>query len=111
LTNFVNELSFELLVHMLLYEDEDKIMMIHSIQYHFPIVFFLPLMLKKLIHQSDSGKVKVNKSLVGGSRYFIIEGESYPTYILNHLWGPIIVPFGGEIGIYTPHPNILTWEY
>jgi len=48
-------------------------------------------MLEKLIHQSDSRKIKlyisraVNKSLVGNSTYFIIEGGSYPTYILNHL--------------------------
>jgi len=66
-------------------------MIIHSNQYSFRIVFFLPLMLEKLIHQSDSRKIKlyisraVNKSLVGNSTYFIIEGGSYPTYILNHL--------------------------
>jgi len=59
LTNFVNELSFELLVYILLYEDQDKIMIIHSNQYPFPIVFFLPLMLEKLFHQSDSQKVKL----------------------------------------------------
>ena len=101
LTNFVNELSFELLVHILLYEDQDKIMIIHSNQYSFPIISFLPLMLEKLIHQSDN-RTEISQT-IGSSRYFIIEGESYPTYILNRLWGPIIVPFGGQIETYTPH--------
>jgi len=27
----------------------------------------------------------VNKFSVGSSKYFIIEGESYPTYIFNRL--------------------------
>jgi len=59
LTNFVNELSFEFPVHILLYEDQYKTMIIHFNQYSFPNVFFLPLMLEKLIHQSDSRKVKL----------------------------------------------------
>jgi len=50
MTNFVNELSFELPIHILLYDDQDEIMIIHSNQYLFSIVFFLPLMLEKLIH-------------------------------------------------------------
>jgi len=33
LTNFVNELSSELLVHILLYEDQNEITIIHSNQY------------------------------------------------------------------------------
>jgi len=39
----------------------------------------------------------------------LLRGESYLTYILNRLWWPVIVPFGGEIRTYTPHPKILTW--
>jgi len=52
----------------------------------------------------------INKSHVNSLRYFIIDGKSYPTYILNHLWGSIIIPFGGKIGTYTPHPKIIKWE-
>ena len=49
-------------------------------------------------------------SPVDGSRYFIIDGDSYPIYILNHLWGPIFVCFGGAIRTYTAHLKILRWE-
>jgi len=48
-------------------------------------------MLKKLIHQSESKSRTTNKYHIGSSRYFIIEGESYLTYILNRLWEPIKV--------------------
>jgi len=46
----------------------------------------------------------VNKFHFDNSRYFIIERELYPTYILNCIWEPIIVPFGGE-NIYTTLKN------
>jgi len=59
LTNYVNELSFELPVHILLYENQDKLIIIHLNLYIFPIVFFLPLMLENLIHQSDSQKIEL----------------------------------------------------
>ena len=45
------------------------------------------------------------------SRYLTIEGESYPTYIPNFLWGPILVRLGGAMGTYIAHPNILKWEH
>ena len=77
MNNFVNKLSFELLVHILLYEDQDEIMIIHSSQYLSPIIFFLLLMLEKLIHQNDNRKNRiVNKSPIGSSRHFIIKRES-----------------------------------
>jgi len=47
LTNFVNELSFELPVHILLYEDPVKMKIIHSNQYSFPIVFFPKVTIEK----------------------------------------------------------------
>ena len=98
MTNFVNELSFEFAVHILFYEDQNEIIIIHSDQYLFPIVFFLSLMLEKLIHKKwQSSNQIVNKYLGNSLKYFIIHGKSYLTYILNHLWGPIIVAFGGGI--------------
>ena len=51
----------------------------------------------------------VNKSPVRGSRYFMIDGDLYPTYIPNFLWGPIIVCCGGEISTYTAQPNFRRW--
>ena len=40
-----------------------------------------------------------------GSRYFMIDGDLYPTQISSFLWGPIVVRFDGEIGTYVAQPN------
>jgi hypothetical protein len=40
----------------------------------------------------------------------MIDGNLYPTYIPNFLWGPIDVCCSGEIGTYTAQPNFRRWE-
>jgi hypothetical protein len=52
----------------------------------------------------------INKSLVMGSRYFIMDGEWYPMWIPIFLWGPITVRWCGEICAYTMQPNFRIWE-
>jgi hypothetical protein len=52
----------------------------------------------------------VNKYPVRGSRYLMIDGDLYPTYIPNFLWGPIDVRCGGDIGTYIAQLNFRRWE-
>ena len=44
---------FELLVHIVLFEDLNKVRMMHSNLLYFPVVYSLPLMLEALFHQID----------------------------------------------------------
>ena len=54
----------------------------------------------------QSVKRAVKRSPVRGSRYFIMDEDSKPTYIPNLLCGPIFVRCGRAIGTYTAQPNI-----
>ena len=47
----------------------------------------------------ESSYLALNKSPVVGSRYLMMLGESYPTYIPILLCGPILVLCGGAIGM------------
>jgi len=40
----------------------------------------------------------------------MIEGDSYLTYILSLLWGPIFLCYGGANGTYTTQSKILRSE-
>lgn len=67
-------------------------------------------MLKLLLRQNDNQQILPEISPVKGSRYLIINGDSYPTYILNLLWGLILVICGRDIMTYNAQPNIFKWE-
>ena len=83
----------------------------HSVSWHF-IWYILSPPNAGILSSSkmQSACRAVNKSPVRGSRYFMIDGDLYPTYIPNFLWGPIDVRCGGDIGMYTAHPNFRRWE-
>ena len=102
LLNFVNKLSFELLAHIILYEDQNEITIIHFSLFLYSAVYFLPLLLGNLIHQ-----MTISKSCCKYvSRWWF--------KILYYRWGfipniysqpslrSIFVRFGGAIGN-TPH--------
>lgn len=111
LLSFAAELSFELLVHIVLFEDQDEIMIIHSNWSLFPASYSIPPNAGKFDSSKwQSAKWAVNKSHIIGSRYFTIYGHSYPTYILILLWGPILLHCGRKIGTYTAHLKILRWK-
>jgi hypothetical protein len=57
LLNFVNELSFELFAHIVLYVDQNEITIIHSSLFLHSVVYFLPLLLENLIHQNDNQQI------------------------------------------------------
>jgi len=47
---------------------------------------------------------------VVGSRYFMIDGDLYPTKFPSFLWGTIVVCCGGEIDTYVTQSIFRRWE-
>ena len=107
---FSNALSFERHVYICWYEDLNEIVISIPIYFIFQMLIFSPNVGYIDSSKWQSTNLAVNKSPVIGFKYFIIERDSYPTYIPNLLWGPIFELCGGAIETYIAHPNILRWE-
>ena len=82
----------------------------HSKKFPFKLLIFPPNIGKIDSSKWQSINLAVNKSPINGSRYLIIDGDLYPTYIPNLVWGPIFIRCGGEIGIYTANLEVFRWK-